>query len=69
MLVGVIDVTNAVVETPQGVASLIRQAVEYVPAKRLIAYTNCPMAPMPRQIAAAQSMALGRGAALVYQSF
>jgi 5-methyltetrahydropteroyltriglutamate--homocysteine methyltransferase len=67
VLVGVIDVANAVVETPQEVASLIEEASEFVPAHRLIACTNCGMAPMDRQIATAKLTALGRGAALARQ--
>jgi 5-methyltetrahydropteroyltriglutamate--homocysteine methyltransferase len=67
VLVGVIDVGNDVVETPQQVATLIEEALEFVPAQRLIACTNCGMAPMARQIATAKLMALGQGAGLARQ--
>jgi 5-methyltetrahydropteroyltriglutamate--homocysteine methyltransferase len=67
VLVGVIDVANDVVETPEQVASLIEDAMEFVPVERLIACTNCGMAPMGRQTATAKLAALGQGAALARQ--
>ena len=39
--IGVVDHTNTVVESPEQVADLIRRALEYVPAERLIISTNC----------------------------
>jgi 5-methyltetrahydropteroyltriglutamate--homocysteine methyltransferase len=64
VLVGVIDVASDKVETPQEVAATIKKALKYVPAKHLIACTNCGMAPMQREIAIAKLKALGAGAAL-----
>src|ERR1043166_2516801 len=46
VLVGVIDVANDRVETPEEVAGTIRAALKYVPAKHFYACTNCGMAPM-----------------------
>jgi len=40
-----------------------------VPRERIIACTNCGMAPMRRDIAAAKLMALGAGAELARQRF
>ena len=64
VLVGVIDVASDKVETPQEVAATIKKALKYVPAKHLIACTNCGMAPMQRDIAIAKLKALAAGAAL-----
>ena len=64
VLVGVIDVASDKVETPQEVAATIKKALKYVPAKHLIACTNCGMAPMQREIAIAKLKALAAGAAL-----
>jgi 5-methyltetrahydropteroyltriglutamate--homocysteine methyltransferase len=64
VLVGVIDVASDKVETPEEVAKTIQQALKYVPAKHLFPCTNCGMAPMDREIAAAKLRALGAGAAL-----
>jgi 5-methyltetrahydropteroyltriglutamate--homocysteine methyltransferase len=64
VLVGVIDVANDQVETPEEVAALIEDVAEHVPPERLFPCTNCGMAPMRRDIAEAKLMALGRGTAL-----
>ena len=65
VLVGVIDVATDTVETPEQVAAVIEDAMEFVPPERLFPCTNCGMAPMARDVAAAKLVALGRGAALV----
>jgi 5-methyltetrahydropteroyltriglutamate--homocysteine methyltransferase len=62
--VGVIDVASDVVETPEQVAATIELAAKYVPRERIIASTNCGMAPMSREIAYAKLAALGAGARL-----
>jgi 5-methyltetrahydropteroyltriglutamate--homocysteine methyltransferase len=64
VLVGVIDVASDKVETPEEVSNTIRQALKYVPARHLFPCTNCGMAPMDREVAAAKLRALGQGAAL-----
>jgi len=60
----VIDVATDKVETPEEVAAVILKTAEYVPAQKIIAGTNCGMAPMRREIAAKKLEALGLGAAL-----
>jgi 5-methyltetrahydropteroyltriglutamate--homocysteine methyltransferase len=69
VLVGVIDVANDEVETPEKVAQVIGEALKYVPKERLVACTNCGMAPMRRDIAAAKLAALGAGCALARQKY
>ena len=64
VLVGVIDVASDRVETPQEVSKVIQQALKFVPARRLYPCTNCGLAPMDREVAAAKLRALGEGAAL-----
>jgi len=64
VLIGVIDVASDKIETPGEIAVVIEAALEYVPARNLIACTNCGMAPMRRDIAAAKLKALAEGAAL-----
>ncbi len=64
VMVGVIDVASDRVETPAEVAATIGRALKYVPRKHLVACTNCGMAPMDREIAAAKLRALAAGAAL-----
>jgi 5-methyltetrahydropteroyltriglutamate--homocysteine methyltransferase len=64
VMVGVIDVANDTVETAEQVAAVIASALKYVPKNRLIACTNCGMAPMSREIALAKLRALAEGAKL-----
>jgi 5-methyltetrahydropteroyltriglutamate--homocysteine methyltransferase len=69
VLVGVIDVATDRVETPEEVADTIAEALSFVPAERLFPCTNCGMAPMRREVAAAKLAALGAGAALARRRF
>ncbi len=62
LLVGVIDVASDVVETPAEVEKTILKAAKIVPASRIFPCTNCGMAPMDREIAAAKLRALVAGA-------
>jgi 5-methyltetrahydropteroyltriglutamate--homocysteine methyltransferase len=56
------------VETPEQVAAVIREALRYVPADKLLPCTNCGMAPMPRDIARAKLRALAAGARLACEA-
>jgi 5-methyltetrahydropteroyltriglutamate--homocysteine methyltransferase len=67
VLIGAIDVASDEIETPEEVAAVIAEAMTYVPKERIVACTNCGMAPMRRDIAHAKLVALGRGAALARQ--
>jgi 5-methyltetrahydropteroyltriglutamate--homocysteine methyltransferase len=69
VMVGVIDVASAVVETPEQVAETIGLALKYVPKDRLIACTNCGLAPMSREVAVAKLEALAKGAALARERY
>jgi 5-methyltetrahydropteroyltriglutamate--homocysteine methyltransferase len=68
VLIGVIDVATDKIETPEEIAAVINEAAKYVPAQKIIASTNCGMAPMRREIAALKLEALARGAALARQN-
>ena len=65
VLVGAINVASAVIETPEKVAKTLRAAMEFVDPERIIACTNCGMAPLPRAVAEGKLKALGAGAALL----
>ncbi len=67
VLLGVIDVASDRVETPEDVAATVAAALRYVPREKITLCTNCGMAPMRRDIAAAKLAALGTGAELVRQ--
>jgi 5-methyltetrahydropteroyltriglutamate--homocysteine methyltransferase len=64
VLVGVIDVANDKIESPNEVAQVIARVLKFVPAKKLYPCTNCGMAPMDRDIALAKLQALVAGTAL-----
>jgi 5-methyltetrahydropteroyltriglutamate--homocysteine methyltransferase len=53
VLVGAIDVATDRVETPAEVAAVIRSALRFVPADRLLPCTNCGMVPLARAVGAA----------------
>ncbi|MGH8802574.1 MAG: methionine synthase, partial [Casimicrobiaceae bacterium] len=65
VMVGAIDVASTEVETTEDVAAVIRSALRFVPAERLLPCTNCGMVPLARGIAQAKLEALARGTALV----
>jgi 5-methyltetrahydropteroyltriglutamate--homocysteine methyltransferase len=69
VLIGVIDVATDAVETPEQVAAVIGEAMNYVAKEKIIACTNCGMAPMRWDVAYAKLAALGRGAELARKKF
>ena len=69
VLVGVIDVATDKIETPQQVEQVIAEVMKYVPKDKIVACTNCGMAPMRRDIAEAKLIALGKGVALARKKF
>ena len=69
LLVGVIDVATDKIETPEQVAEVIGNVMKVAPKEKIIACTNCGMAPMRRDIAEAKLKALGAGAALARQKY
>ncbi len=60
--VGVIDVASDVVEHPEAVRATLELAARHIDPERIIASTNCGMAPMNREIAYAKLRSLARGA-------
>jgi len=65
VMVGVIDLGNAAVETPQEVAARIRAALRHVPAERLVLAPDCGMKYLTREAAFGKLKALAEGAAIV----
>jgi len=62
VMVGVIDVGDEAVETPEIVASRIRAALRHVPAERLLPSTDCGLVPRSRASAVGKMRALAEGA-------
>jgi 5-methyltetrahydropteroyltriglutamate--homocysteine methyltransferase len=69
VMVGVIDVASETVESPEEVADTIGRALQHVPRERLIACTNCGLAPMSREAAEGKLRALAAGAALARERY
>jgi 5-methyltetrahydropteroyltriglutamate--homocysteine methyltransferase len=69
VMVGVIDVASDEIETAEQVAATLAEALRFVPRDKLIACTNCGLAPMSRAVAEAKLKALGEGAALARARF
>ena len=69
VLIGAIDVATEQIERPEQVAAVIVQAADYVAKEKIIACTNCGMAPMRRDIAEKKLNALAQGAALARRQF
>ncbi len=65
ILVGAVDVATNEVESPEQVAATLKSAMVHADAERIIACTNCGLAPLPRAVAEAKLQALGQGTALL----
>jgi 5-methyltetrahydropteroyltriglutamate--homocysteine methyltransferase len=65
VIVGVLDLKDQLIETPEVVAGRIRAALEYVPAERLIIAPDCGMKYLSRPVAFGKLKAMVEGAALV----
>jgi 5-methyltetrahydropteroyltriglutamate--homocysteine methyltransferase len=65
IILGVIDLADKAIETPQVVADRIRRALAHVPAERVVVAPDCGMKYLPRQIAFGKMKAMADGAAIV----
>ncbi|MBN9211955.1 MAG: 5-methyltetrahydropteroyltriglutamate--homocysteine methyltransferase [Microbacterium sp. 71-36] len=65
VMLGAIDVASHEIERPEEVADTLRRALDFVDADKLIASSNCGMAPLPRDVALAKLSALSAGAAIL----
>ena len=65
IILGVIDLADMTIETPQIVADRIRCALPHVPADRVVVAPDCGMKYLPRPVAFAKMQAMAEGAALV----
>ena len=65
IVLGVIDLSDMAVETPQAVAERIRRAFAFVPPHRIVVAPDCGMKYLPRAVAFAKMKAMVEGAAIV----
>jgi 5-methyltetrahydropteroyltriglutamate--homocysteine methyltransferase len=64
IILGVIDLSDPAVETPEVVADRILRALPYVPAERMIVAPDCGMKYLPREVAFGKMVAMVEGARL-----
>ena len=67
IMVGVIGVVNDHIETADEVKDNIIEALKHMDSERLIACSNCGMAPISVNVARSKIRALGLGAELAYK--
>ena len=65
IILGVLDLSDMTIETPDIVAARIRRALQYVPAEHIVVAPDCGLKYLPRDVAFAKMRAMVEGAAIV----
>jgi 5-methyltetrahydropteroyltriglutamate--homocysteine methyltransferase len=65
IILGVLDLSDMTVETPEKVAERIRKALPYVPAEKIVVAPDCGLKYLPREVAFGKMKAMVAGAAIV----
>jgi 5-methyltetrahydropteroyltriglutamate--homocysteine methyltransferase len=65
IILGVLDLSDMNVETPETVASRIRKALPYVAAEKIVVAPDCGLKYLPREVAFGKMKAMVDGAAIV----
>ena len=65
IILGVIDLSDMTVETPDKVAARIRRALPFVPAERIVVAPDCGLKYLPREVAFGKMKAMVEGARIV----
>ncbi len=65
IILGVLDLSDMAVETPETVAARIRRALPHVPAERIIVAPDCGLKYLPREVAFGKMCAMVEGARIV----
>ncbi len=65
IILGVLDLSDLNVETPETVAARIRRALPYVPPERIIVAPDCGLKYLPRDVAYGKMCAMVEGAKIV----
>ena len=65
IILGVLDLSDMTIETPEIVAARIRRALPHVPAERIIVAPDCGMKYLPRDVAFGKMCAMVEGAKIV----
>ena len=65
IILGVLDLSDMTVETPETVAARIRRALDYVPLERMVVAPDCGMKYLPRDVAFRKMQAMVAGTRIV----
>jgi 5-methyltetrahydropteroyltriglutamate--homocysteine methyltransferase len=65
IILGVLDLSDMTVETPETVAARIRRALPHVPAERIVVAPDCGLKYLPREVAYGKMCAMVAGARIV----
>ena len=65
IILGVLDLSDMAIETPEAVAGRIRRALKHVPAERIAVAPDCGMKYLPREVAFGKMCAMVEGAKIV----
>ncbi|HLY54122.1 MAG TPA: uroporphyrinogen decarboxylase family protein [Stellaceae bacterium] len=65
IILGVLDLSDPQVESPETVAARIRRALPHVPAERLVIAPDCGLKYLPREVAFGKMRAMVEGARIV----
>jgi 5-methyltetrahydropteroyltriglutamate--homocysteine methyltransferase len=65
IILGVLDLSDMDIETPETVAQRIRRALPYVPVERIVVAPDCGLKYLPREVAYGKMAAMVEGARIV----
>jgi 5-methyltetrahydropteroyltriglutamate--homocysteine methyltransferase len=68
IILGVLDLSDVHIESPERIAARLREALRYVPPERLMVAPDCGMKYLPRALAYQKLRAMTLGAAIVRES-
>jgi 5-methyltetrahydropteroyltriglutamate--homocysteine methyltransferase len=68
IILGILDLGDMRIETPESIAARLREALRYVPPERLMVAPDCGMKYLPRDVAYRKLRAMTLGAAIVRAS-
>lgn len=68
IILGVLDLSDLRVESPEAIAERLREALRYVPPERLMVAPDCGMKYLPRDVAYRKLRAMTLGAAIARES-
>jgi len=69
IILGVIDLADTTVETPETVAARIRRALPYVAAENIVVAPDCGMKYLPRDVAFGKMRSMVEGARIAREQF